>query len=421
MRSSARLVYPLRLLFLTLSDIRSISEHGIYTDLMREFRDRGHDVHIVCPSQRRGGRPTEVVSADGVTILRVRTGNITKTSIVEKALSTVLIQYQFTSAIRKFFRHEKFDMVLYSTPPVTFDRVVDYAKRRDGCMSYLLLKDIWPQAAVDLGVLRSGGLAWRYFRRKEKRLYALSDHIGCMSPANVTYLLDHNDEVDPGKVEVCPNSIEPRLIPASMQRCHQARDAHGIPRDSMVLVFGGNLGRPQGLGFLLEILDRLKGRKDIFFLIVGSGTEYGRVEMHLKAGQHRNVKLIRTLPKHEYDALLAECDVGLIFLAPQFTVPNFPSRLTAYMDAAIPVIAATDTSSDIGDVLVKSGSGIWVRSGDGDGFVAAVDRLSADEALRREMGRKGRAYLEEHYTVSKSYKVIVAHVQHAGLGDQLPD
>jgi glycosyltransferase involved in cell wall biosynthesis len=413
MRRSARLVYPLRLLFLTLSDIESISEHGIYADLMREFRDRGHDVHIVCPSQRRRGGPTEVVYTDGVTILRVRTGNITKTSIVEKALSTVLIQYQFTSAIGKFFRDTKFDMVLYSTPPVTFDRVVDHVKHRDGCVSYLLLKDIWPQAAVDLGVLRSGGLAWRYFRRKEKRLYALSDHIGCMSPANVTYLLDHNDEVSPGKVEVCPNSIEPRPISAYMQRCHQARDAHGIPRDSMVLIFGGNLGRPQGLAFLLEVLDRLKGRSDIFFLIVGSGTEYGRIEMHLQAGQHQNAKLIRALPRYEYDALLAECDVGLILLAPQFTVPNFPSRLTAYMDAAIPVIAATDTGSDIGDVLVKSGSGIWVRSGDSDGFVAAIDRLSADEALRHEMGRKGRAYLEEHYTVSKAYEIIVAHLQNA--------
>ena len=239
----------MRLLFITLADIENISDHGIYTDLLREFRDRGHGVYIISPSQRRCGRSTEVIINDGVTILRVRTGNITKAGIVEKAVSTVLIQYQFTSAIKKFFRDIRFDMVLYSTPPVTFDRVVDYIKRRDGCMSYLLLKDIWPQGAVDLGVLKIGGLAWRYFRRKEKRLYALSDRIGCMSPANVTYLLDHNDEISPSRVEVCPNSIEPNPVRISMEHCYQARDAYGIPRDSVVLIFGGNLGDHRGWAF----------------------------------------------------------------------------------------------------------------------------------------------------------------------------
>jgi len=407
-------VHTLKLLFITLADIENISDHGIYTDLLREFRDRGHDVYIITPSQRRCGRPTEVITNDGATILRVRTGNITKAGIVEKAVSTVLIQYQFTSAIKRFFRDIRFDMILYSTPPVTFDRVVDYVKRRDGCRSYLLLKDIWPQGAVDLGVLTSGGLAWRYFRRKEKRLYALSDHIGCMSPGNVKYLLDHNNEISPSKVEVCPNSIEPNPVHVSTEHCSQARGVYGIPRDSMLLIFGGNLGRPQGLGFLLDVLDRSKDREDIFCLIVGSGTEYDRIEAHLKAGRHRNSRLIRSLPRDKYDALLAECDVGLIFLDPRFTVPNFPSRLTAYMEAAIPVIAATDTSTDLRDVLLESGSGIWVQNGDCDAFVAAIDRLSADEALRREMGSKGRAYLEEHYTVSRSYEIIMAHMTRIG-------
>lgn len=400
----------MKLLFITLADIENISDHGIYTDLLREFRDRGHGVYIVSPSQRRCGGPTEVITNDGATILRVRTGNITKAGIVEKAVSTVLIQYQFTAAIKRFFRDIRFDMILYSTPPVTFDRVVDYVKRRDGCVSYLLLKDIWPQGAVDLGVLKSEGVAWRYFRRKEKRLYALSDHIGCMSPANVMYLLDHNNEIPPSKAEVCPNSIEPNPVHASAEHCSQVRDIYGIPRDSMLLIFGGNLGRPQGLGFLLDVLDGSKDREDIFFLIVGSGTEYDRIEAHLKAGQHRNSRLIRALPRDKYDALLAECDVGLIFLDPRFTVPNFPSRLTAYMEASVPVIAATDTSTDVRDVLLESGSGFWVQNGDCDGFMASIDRLSADEALRREMGRKGRTYLEEHYTVSKSYEIIMAHM-----------
>lgn len=411
MRFSARLVYPLRLLFLTLSDIKSISEHGIYADLMREFRDRGDDVYIVCPSQRRSGRPTELITEAGVTILRVRTGNITRANVIEKAISTILIQHQFTSAIRRYLGEIRFDLVLYATPPVTFERVVDDVKRRDGCTSYLLLKDIFPQNAVDLGMISHGSLVWRYFREKEKRLYHLSDYIGCMSPANVRYLLAHNPNIPEATVEVCPNSIDPKPVSDATENRMRVKDNCGIPHDSMLLVFGGNLGKPQGLGFLLEVLDSSKGRNDVFFLIVGSGTEYDRIDAHLKNGQHQNAKLLRSLPKDLYDELLTVCDVGLIFLDPRFTIPNFPSRLTAYMEAGVPIIAATDVNTDIKDVLRESGSGIWVESGDLDEFMAAMDRLSRDVGLRHEMGRRGRAYLEEHYTVSRAYEIITAHLR----------
>ncbi len=400
----------LKLLFVTLSSIGSISTRGIYTDLLREFRDHGDDVYVVCPSERRHGRPTELIIEDRVTILRVRTGNITKTNFVEKAVSSAFIEFQFISAIKRFFSGITFDLVMYSTPPITFDRVVNYIKRRDRCRSYLLLKDISPQDLVDLEVISDRGVIWSYLRWREKRLYALSDHIGCMSPANVRYLLDNNPEVSPERVEECPNSISPRPLDAYEATNISIRDAYGIPKASTLLVYGGNLGKAQGLGFLLEVLDEAKHRDDVFFLIVGSGTEYGRIEAHLRAGRHKNAKLLRLLPKNEYDALLAECDIGLIFLDPRFTIPNFPSRLTAYMEAAVPIIAATDTSTDIKDILHESGSGLWVRSGDLEGFMRAVDCLTANPELRCEMGLRARSYLEINYSTSRGYRIITDHL-----------
>jgi glycosyltransferase involved in cell wall biosynthesis len=404
-----KLVQPVKVLFLTIGNVDSISAHGIYTDLMREFRDRGHDVYIACALERRHGRSTELVVEDGISVLRVRTGNITRTGVVEKGISTILLEFQFTAAIGEYLGHVRFDLVLYSTPPITFERVVKHVKRRDGCRSYLMLRDIFPQNAVDLAMMRAGSLIWRYFRSKEKRLYAASDYIGCMSQANVAYLLTHDQEISPTKVEECPNCIKPNPLRGLEETHPEVRDAHGIPRDAVVLIYGGNLGRPQGLGFLLDVLDRAKDREGIFFLIVGSGTEYGRIETHLRSGRHRNARLLAALPRDEYGALLADCDVGLVFLDPRFTIPNFPSRLTAYMESAIPIIAATDSNTDIRDVLLESSSGIWVESGDLDGFMAAVERLAADAALRREMGLRGRAYLEMHYTVSRAYDIISAH------------
>ena len=199
----------MRLLFLTVSRITDVATRGIYTDLMRKFRDEGHDVYIISPAERRFGERTSLVKQHGITLLRLRTLNIRKTSVVEKGLATLLIEPQYLLAVKRYFSELDFDLVLYSTPPITLTNVVRHIKSKHGAQSYLLLKDIFPQNAVDMGMIRKNGLLHRYFRRKEKLLYDVSDGIGCMSPANVTYLHQHNPQINPSIIHLNPNSIDP--------------------------------------------------------------------------------------------------------------------------------------------------------------------------------------------------------------------
>lgn len=401
----------MNVLFLTLAYPEGKGQRNIYTDLMQEFYENGDTVYVVCQRERRSGKPTEFKIENGIHVLRVRTGNVTKTNIIEKGISTILLEGQFIKAIRKFLNDIKFDLILYSTPPITFERVVKYVKERDGCKSYLLLKDIFPQNAVDMGMIRENSLIWRYFRAKEKRLYEISDYIGCMSPANVQYVLKHNPEIDRSKVEECPNSIKPSPLRKDDVKRSEIRRKYGIPEDSVVFIYGGNLGHPQGIGFLLEVIDYMKDRTDVFFLIVGSGTEYEKIKQHLEIGCYRNAKLFKFLPKEEYDVLLNSCDVGLIFLDPRFTIPNFPSRLTAYMEAALPVAAATDVNTDLKDILREADCGMWAENGDLKNFCAIIDTLASDSNLRYQMGLNGRKYLEKYYTVSRAYKIITSHLK----------
>ena len=114
-------------------------------------------------------------------------------------------------AIKKYFADVKFDLVLYPTPPVTQVTTVEYVKKRDGAKSYLLLKDIFPQNAVDIGMMKKTGpksILYKMFRKKEEKLYKISDYIGCMSQANVDYVIKHNPGIDASKVHINPNSVE---------------------------------------------------------------------------------------------------------------------------------------------------------------------------------------------------------------------
>lgn len=399
----------MNVLFLTLYNIDTISERDIYSDLMRKFRDQGHNVVIVSPAERRNGTKTCIYEHEGVRILKVKTLNIQKTNIIEKGFGTLLFEYQYLLAIKKFLDGTKFELVLYSTPPITLTSVIKSLKRKHQSRTYLMLKDIFPQNAIDLGMIKKGGLLHALFRRKEKELYRVSDFIGTMSPANVRFLLNHNDFIPPGKVEICPNSMEILPFNSSDQVRLDIRVKYGIPLHSVVLIYGGNLGIPQGLDFMLDVLDVNLTNEQVFFVIVGSGTEFPKVKAWFDKRNPRNALLLAGLPKKDYDVLVQSCDVGLIFLDKRFTIPNFPSRLLSYLENKMPLLLASDPNTDIGTIAEENGFGFWSLSGDVAAFNGNLNKLMAHPGLISQMGEKGYAFLLDHYTVDHSYKVIMSH------------
>ncbi len=431
----------MNVIFLTMAGLCEVKTSGIYEDLMRKFRDEGHHVYIASPLERRlvqGSKKfkvqgSELLKVDGVTILRVRTLNLQKTNVVEKGIGQLLVEAQFKRAIKKYLGDVTFDLILYSTPPITFTKVIEYLKRKNpAAKSYLLLKDIFPQNAVDIGMLQSMPVqgsrfkvqSWvdlgkyqlyKMFRRKEKRLYALSDYIGCMSPANVQYVIEHNPEVNPEKVEVCPNSIElgkELSAEEELAREYAERDymcsKYNLPKDLPLFIYGGNLGRPQGIDYLIECLDANKARKDCFFIVVGNGTEYEKLAAWYHENRNCNVSLMDRLPKDDYDMLVRACDVGLIFLDDRFTIPNYPSRLLSYLESKKPVICATDNHTDIGKIAEENGYGYWCESVEPEDFTVLVDKMLA--ADRKKMGEKGYEFLKKNYTVENTYEAIVKHL-----------
>ena len=398
----------MNIIFLTIGRMNNIEEHAIYPDLLREFRNNGHNIYIVSANEKRNGGKTELIAADGVQILRVKIGNITKCGMIEKGISTLKIEGQYIRAIKKYFANIKFDLVMYSTPPITFVKAVEFIKKRDHAKSYLLLKDIFPQNAVDIGLMSKRGLKgilYRYFRNKEKKLYGLSDKIGCMSQANCDYILKHNPEIATDKVEICPNCIEYRDLRINNFEKKEVREKYGLPLDKKIFVYGGNLGKPQGIPFLIECLKSQEGQKDAFFLVVGDGTEYKKLETYVEADKPEHVKLMKRLPKEDYDRMIAACDVGMIFLDHRFTIPNFPSRLLAYMQAGLPVLACTDPNTDIGKVIVEGGFGWWCESNDVKKFSESIKlALSGD---KEQLSSNEIAYLKEHYLTKNAYQTII--------------
>lgn len=299
---------------------------------------------------------------------------------------------------------------MYSTPPITFCKAVEFVKRRDSAKTYLLLKDIFPQNAVDIGMMSkfgAKGVLYKFFRQKEKKVYEISDYIGCMSKANVNYILKHNPEVNPDSVEVCPNSVEVVDMRVDTKTRVAIRKKYEIPIDKKIFVYGGNLGKPQGISFLAKCMKSQMKNPEVYFLIVGDGTEFGKLEQFFEENKPENMKLMKRLAKEDYDRMIAACDVGMIFLDYRFTIPNFPSRLLSYMQAGLPVLACTDPNTDIGNVITEGKFGWFCESNSVKDFDKNVkDACNSD---LESMGENSFKYLEQNYSVEKGYEIIIGN------------
>ena len=396
----------MNILFLTIAWPQRQEEHNLYTDLLECFVEHGHNVVVVCSSERRFGKDTHLAEERGLKVLYVRTGNLTKVSFVEKGISNLLLGAQFKKAIKSYFAYDAFDLILMSTPPITLSGVYAYLKKEYNAKTYLLLKDIWPQGIADVEAIKQNGLIYKYFSYQEQRLYASSDYIGCMSPANIQYIKTHNRISETTVVEENPNSIRIRKFTVQKRRDIFAK--YNIPTDRCIFIAGGNFGIPQGIPQFLSMLGKID-LSGAFFLFVGDGTESEKIRKYVRNHPNMPMAFISRLPKDEYEQICESADVGLILLDGRYSIPNFPSRLLSYLENRLPILCCTDSCTDIGKIVEKYNCGRYVQQGDTQILENDIRELSFDKKLREMMGNNSFHMLKNRYTVGYSYEIIMKH------------
>ena len=378
--------------------------NGLYEELVEEFVERGNEIYIATINERRNGNPTELIEDKSKKILRIKTGNMFKTNFIEKALATISLGYLFKKNIKKYWNDVEFDIVIQNTPPITFTPVIKWLKQKNKLISYLILRDIFPQNALDLGIIKNKFL-FNYFRKKEKELYRFSDLIGCMSKGNIEYLLEHNSEISRDKMHILRNwgKIKEKI---NIDR-ENLRKEYNYQNNDFILVFGGNMGKPQELDFLLEIAQELFEEKNIKFLFIGQGTEQKRLKQKSKEMELLNVKFIDFIPREKYEKVLAMCDLGVISLSSKFTIPNIPSKTIDYFKLELPVIAFVDNKTDYSEVLeLEARAGLCSLHGDIKKAKENILKLQENRELRERFGKNGREYYEKYLGVNKAYRII---------------
>lgn len=391
----------MRVLFLMFAFYDMNKSFNMYTSLVEEFKKNGHDVYIVAPGT--DGSKTGVRVEKDIEILRVKTLPIKNVSNYLKGISNLLLPYQYKWALKKYLPDVNYDLIVIPTPPITLADLASSLKKKHSAKVYLMLRDIFPQNAVDLGFMKKNSLIHNYFRKKEHKLYHTADYIGCMSQGNIDYVIAHNPEVERTKLHELKNFQY--VYKGFGNDNNNLREKYGLD-GKYVLMFGGNMGKPQQLENVLELAKRCMEYPDVIFLLLGEGVMMDRLAVKIKELEITNIKIQGKIPKQEYQDLISVCDVGLISLHENFTVPNIPSKSLDYFNVGLPVLASIDRVTDYGKVLDDVKAGLWSYAGDHDKFKENFDMLYKDPSLRKEMGRNGQTYHRASLTPETAYSIV---------------
>ncbi len=391
----------MRILFLF--QIFDFKSSTIYLDLVRECRDRGHAVTLIAGTSDMT-LPSGVTEVEGIRTVYMKLPDQFNAGSAKKALIQFSIPGRMKSILKDAFPKDTFDIIAYPTPPITLAPVLKYCKKHyKSAVRYLMLKDIFPQNAVDLGMFSKSSPIYKFYRGMEKKLYENSDRIGCMSEGNIEYIKKHEPYIEDKKLEYFPNTVA--VSPLEDNGLNEGFESS----DNIKVVFGGNMGRPQDIEGLLKGIRACSDRaelKNVFFYFIGDGTESSLIEEYVRNEKPSNFTYRHRLDREEYEKLLANADCGLISLSPDFTIPNFPSRILSYMKLAKPVLAVIDEATDMDELINEAGCGYSVSSGDPEAFVSGVRWLIFHKDELKEYGMRGRRYLEKYFNVGVSADIL---------------
>ncbi|KPF68704.1 colanic acid biosynthesis glycosyl transferase [beta proteobacterium AAP99] len=319
-------------------------------DLSREFVRQGHSLCVLLPvPDLREGWTLE--STDEVQVLRLKAPRTKDIGYVRRTLGELMMPFAMLRNIRKSpFAHERWDGVVWYAPSIFHGPLVSALKKSSGAPSYLIIRDIFPEWAVDMGLM-GRGLPYRFFDAVARYQYSVADVIGVQTPGNCKYFESWARGAG-RRLEVLQNWLGKRAISRCSIRVDETRLA-----GRKVFVYAGNMGVAQGMDILLDLAEALCHRTDVGFLFVGRGSEAKRLRGQAYARQLTNVVFLDEIHPDEVPDLYSQCHVGIVALDPRHRSHNIPGKFLTYMQSGLPVLANINLGNDLAHMIRAEGVG----------------------------------------------------------------
>jgi len=316
-------------------------------DLSREFVRQGHTMTVMLPSAGLS-TPWSLEDFDGVQVMRLRAPKTKDMNYVSRTINEFLMPFAMLSSLRKStLAQERWDGVVWYSPSIFHGPLANALKKACACKGYLIVRDIFPEWAADIGLM-SRGLPYKFFKAMASYQYSLADVIGIQTQGNQAYFTDRPNS----RIEVLHNW----LADAPNVGC-SIDVSGGKLAGRTVFVYAGNMGAAQGMGVLLELAERLRSRTDVGFLFVGRGSDASRLRTDADNRGLDNVAFHDEIDPAEIPGLYAQAHIGIVALDPRHKTHNIPGKFLSYMQAGLPVLASINPRNDLERMILREAVG----------------------------------------------------------------
>lgn len=398
----------MKFLFLILHISDRPDTSNMYSDLIEEFRDQGHDVTIMAPDIEY--KSTFLHEEMGMRVLRIKTKPVLGVkNLFKKGIALALLPNQFKKAYNQYLSGESFDWIIMPTPPITLIDFVEYAKEKTKGKFYLILRDIHPHSAASIGLIKYKFM-FNYLARRASKGYKIADFIGCMSQGNIDFIASKYPALDKSKLVILfnwqklENYTESRI---------DFRKKYNL-QDKFIALFGGNIGLGQRIENIVMLAKHYLANPNIIFLIVGKGVKKDQLMQIASKDNLSNIKFIDFMPRQDYLEFVKSVDLGIISINENYAVPTCPSKAVSYMSLKIPIMAIINPNNDYGKIIEDAGAGFWAVGGEEKRIFSLFNQIYEDQNLREKMGRSGYEFYLENLTAKKAYMNMMNQIDSYG-------
>ncbi len=357
----------------------------------------------------------EYSEEDGIRIIRIKTLPHHKVNFIIRGISQLTMPYIFLKKIKKYVRKvqgsrfkvegvekiervDKVDGVIVYSPPLPLAIVGAKIKEFFGAKYLLNVQDLFPQNAIDLGVLKNTILI-KLFKKIEHYAYKKADIVTFHSEGNLEFVKNEYPQLEK-KFKILHNWVDVKDFEKA-KRTRKFREKFGIDYDKFVILFAGVIGPSQGLDFVIRVAQKVKDLENICFLIVGDGMEKNKLENMVRDLKLTNVIFKPFVSKDDYPFLVKDCDVGLVSLTSKNKTPVVPGKILGYMAAGIPILAFLNKESDGHKIIQDAHCGYSCLWGELEEAEKLIRKLYKEKDRLPEMGDNGYRFVRENFDKDK--------------------
>lgn len=370
-------------------------------DLSRELSRQGHSLTVLLPAsdQQESWLLEEI---DGAQVMRLRAPRTKDIGYVRRTLSELVMPFAMLRQLRKSpLANARWDGVVWYAPSIFHGPLASAIKKSSGCKGYLIIRDIFPEWAVDMGLM-GRGLPYRFFDAIARYQYSVADVIGVQTPGNEVYF-DRWRERAGRKLEVLQNWLDK---PAQVRCSVRVNESPLAGRK--VFVYAGNMGVAQGMDILLDLAEKLLSRSDVGFLFVGRGSDAARLKNTAQLRQLSNVVFFDEIHPDEIPDLYAQCSAGLVALDPRHKSHNIPGKFLTYMQSGLPVLANVNAGNDLALMIRNERVGQVCESNRADELLQLANMLLVEIEADTDMSSRCSRLFAREFSVDGTVKQIVA-------------